>query len=410
MEQKQLEQLPWTKKYEPTKVSEILGQDKSMSTLMSFIQNFSPKLKKKGIILYGPTGCGKTSAIYAIAEDLGMEIYEVNSSDFRDSKSIQDTVGNAIKQVSLFGKKKIILIDDVDGMSGTGDRGGASAIEKIIDDSKFPVILTATDPWDSKLKGLRKKTMMIGFDELGYLSVAKIIKNVCDNEGIEHSEKSINSLARMSGGDARAAINDLQILCTKEKKINDKNILEIYQRYKKETILEALVKVFKPNTIELSKGAFNNIDENMDRILLWVDNNLPKEYKKPQELKKAYDMMSLSVLYNARIRKRQYWRLLSYIYSFVSEGIAIAKKEPIREYTKYEQSDRILKLWIAKNKNATRKVIAQRIAEKTHTSEKDALQEILPYIKIICRSDKKIGEKVCNYFEFDEKEKKWLSK
>ena len=53
-------------------------------------------------MIYGPSGTGKTCSVYAIANELGHEVVEVNASDMRNAEQINQKVGNAINQQSLF--------------------------------------------------------------------------------------------------------------------------------------------------------------------------------------------------------------------------------------------------------------------------------------------------------------------
>src|SRR3989338_10761699 len=105
---------PWTLKYAPKNAKEIIGQDDVIAKLKEFITNFK-KSRKKALIIYGPTGCGKTSVAYAIANEVNCEILETNASDVRNKEQIESVVGSASKQMSLFYRSKIILIDEIDG-------------------------------------------------------------------------------------------------------------------------------------------------------------------------------------------------------------------------------------------------------------------------------------------------------
>ena len=147
-----------------------------------------------------------------------------------------------MKQRSLFAAGKIILVDEIDGLSGHQDRGGVQAITKLLEDSAYPVILTATNPFDNKFSSLRSKSKMIEFKQLDYSDVYIILKKICGSEGIGFDEEALKTLSRRSGGDARAAINDLQSL-TQDKKILAKESLdELSDRNKTESIIQGFLR------------------------------------------------------------------------------------------------------------------------------------------------------------------------
>ena len=156
---------PLINKNLPKTTKEIVGQDNVVKQLKNFIINFKNE-KKNSALIYGPSGTGKTCSVYAIANELGLEVIEVNASDFRNAEQINQKVGNAIKQQSLFAKGKIILVDEIDGLSGHEDRGGIQAITKLIEDSAYAIILTATNPFDNKFSSLRSKSNLIEFKQL----------------------------------------------------------------------------------------------------------------------------------------------------------------------------------------------------------------------------------------------------
>ena len=179
---------PFTHKYTAKSTKDIIGQDESINNLKKFISNYSNE-KKNSALIYGPSGTGKTSSVYAIANELGYEVIEVNASEFRNAEQINLKVGNAMKQRSLFAKGKVILVDEIDGLSGHQDRGGIQAITKLIEISTYPVILTATNPFDNKFSSLRSKSAMIEFRQLDYMSIFDILKIICNNEKIKYDDE-----------------------------------------------------------------------------------------------------------------------------------------------------------------------------------------------------------------------------
>ena len=399
---------PLTHKYTAKTPKDIVGQDEVIKKLKNFIINFD-KEKKNSALIYGPSGTGKTCSVYAISNELGLEIIEVNASDFRNADQINQKVGNAIKQQSLFAKGKIILVDEIDGLSGHEDRGGIQAIIKLIEDSNYPIILTATNPFDNKFSSLRGKSNLIEFKQLDYLSIFKILKKICEHEKIKFEEDVLKALSRMAGGDARAAINDLQNLTQNKNELARESLEELSDRNRTENIMTALNKIFKSTDLKIAASAFENVEEDLSEQLLWIDENLPKEYTKPEELAKAYEMLSKADVFNRRIRRWQHYRFLVYINLLITAGIASAKEEKHKHLVEYKPTGRILKLWWAKQKSMKKKAIAEKIAEKTHTSKKEILKATMPYLPIIFRN-KEMGKKIINELDLDDEEVEWIRK
>jgi replication factor C large subunit len=398
---------PWIRKYQPKSLKDVKGQDSAVKQLEDFVTNFK-KQKKKATIAYGQSGTGKTATVHALANDLNYEILEVNASDFRNKDIINSVIGTAINQRSLFFKGKIILVDEIDGLSGMKDRGGVSALAKLISDSPVPIIMTSDNPYEKKLSDLRKKSELVQFRTLAYTTIFNVLKSIADEEKIKYKEEELKTLARRAGGDLRAAINDLQSL-TQDGKLTKEDLEQLSDREKKESIISALTKVFKTTDPSIAIKAYNNVEEDLNKINLWVDENLPKEYTKPQDLARAYDFISKADVMNRRIKRWQHWRFLVYINAYLSAGIAVSKDEKYKGFVSYKPTTRILKLWQAKMKYMKRTSIASKIAEKTHSSTKRAIKDTLPYLKPIFKN-KKMGGQLAEELDLNEEELEWLKK
>ncbi|MBS3131347.1 replication factor C large subunit [Candidatus Woesearchaeota archaeon] len=400
---------PYAKKFLPEKSSDIIGQDMAVNELKDYISNYKSQ-KKKAALLFGPTGTGKTSSVHSIANEMGLEILEVNASDTRNAEEINQRIGAAMGQQSLFSKGKIILLDEIDGLSGTGDRGGIQALISLLEKSAFPVVLTATNPWDNKFSKLRSKSEMIAFNPLEADDVFSILKKICAAEKIKHDDSVLKGLARRSGGDARASINDLQMLTMLSGELTKESLEELSERNREETILSALTRILKTTDPKVALAAFDNVRENLDEQLLWLDENIPREYTNPEDLARAYEKLSRADVFNRRIRRWQHWRFLVYINELITAGIALSKDEKYRGFTEYKPTGRILKLWWAKQKSMKKKAIAEKIAERTHTSVKDALKSSLPYMQHTFRKSKQFREELTKELELSREEAEWMGK
>jgi replication factor C large subunit len=314
-------------------------------------------------------------------------------------------------QRSLFFKGKIILIDELDALSGTKDKGAVQELIRLIEESAFPIVCTVNDPYDKKIASLRKKSQLIEFHTLDYRTIANNLKRILDNENCEYEEDALKALARRAGGDMRAAINDCETSTSSGTKKLDKKAIEEFEeheRNKTESILNALLKVFKTTDVTLSKTSFDNVNEDIDTIGLWLEENIPKEYE-GEDLKRAMMCLSKADVYKGRIRRWQHWRFLVYINALYSVGVSLSKDKKYSKFVKYSQPSRILKLWQAKMKYQKRKAIAEKIAEYTHTSQKRIIKDVMPYIQIMCKN-KSLAESFKNEFNLDKEEIEWLAK
>jgi len=400
--------IPFTKKYSPKTLKDIKGQDKAMKGFKKWVSDFKNQ-KKKAIWIYGPSGCGKTSLVYALANELGYELIEVNASDSRNKEQIEQKLGGAVFQQSLFSKGKIVLVDEIDGLAGREDRGGMAALIKIIEKTPFPVVLTATNPWDYKFNKLRGKCNLIELDALNYMDIGEVLVGICNQEKIKYDLDVLKLLARRVGGDCRAAVNDLQTLTELTNELSKESLEELEQRSQEESMPNALLKVFKTTDPKIAIGAFDNVKEDMDQRMFWIDENLPYEYDKPEDLARAYDKLSKADVFNRRIRRWQHWRFLVYINALISAGVAVSKDKKYKKFVQYKPTGRLLKLWWAKQKSMKKKAIAAKIAEKTHSSTREVLKDI-EYFKVIFKKDKDMSKDISKYLDLDKEEIAWLRK
>ncbi|RME77343.1 replication factor C large subunit [Candidatus Woesearchaeota archaeon] len=395
----------WVEKYVPKTTDQIVGQEEAIKKVSAFIDNYKQQ-KKKALLLYGPPGCGKTSLAYALSAQKNLELIELNASDFRKPEQIENILGAASKQMSLFAKGKVILVDEIDGISGTKDRGGIPALIKMIKGSAFPVICIANDAYNDKLKTLRKEAELIEMHPIGISQGSKVLEEIARKEQIAFDSTQLQSIMRRSGGDLRAAINDLQISAALGS-LERKDMDALSDREHEESLPQALVRVFKTTDPQVALGAFDNVTEDHNEIMLWIDHNLPQEYTKPEDLARAYDYLSRADIMNRRIRRWQHWRFLVYIYAYLSAGIAVSKEEKYRTFTKYKPTMRLLRIWQVNMKNAKRKSIAQKLAEHTHCSSKEAFEHVA-YFK--AAGNTKLIDQLTQELELDDGEVAWLRK
>jgi replication factor C large subunit len=207
----------------------------------------------------------------------------------------------------------------------------------------------------------------------------------------------LKTLARRACWDLRAAITDFQILVDKDKKLSKESIDELSERERKENIMNALRLVLKTTDPNVAIKAFDSVEEDFDQCALWVDENLPAEYEKPEDLARAYDYLSKADIMNRRIKRWQHWRFLVYIKSYLTAGIAVSKDEKYKKFVPYRPTTRLLKLWRAKMKYH-------------HTSTRRIVQDVLPYMQAAMKKNRKLCDELADEFELGKEEIAWLVK
>lgn len=367
----------WIEKYRPRSFEEIKGQEEAIIKIKEFIENFHlgklTKTSKKAMILHGPPGTGKTTLAHVISKETNSEIFELNASDLRNKIKLQEILRPAIEQRALIKKNKIILVDEVDGISAV-DRGGLGELLSLIEITSFPVIVTANDVWDRKLSPLRRKSELVKLKEINYRTIKDIAISILRKEKRFIENDVLTKIAIKAKGDLRAAINDLQT----ESGIKEPGA-DVGERNKEVDIFNALRTLFKEKTGNDTMKIFDSVNMTMDNIILWVEKNIPAEYQ-GEELAKAFDLLSKTDIFRRRIYKQQYWRFLVYENIFLSYGISASKKQAKFGFTSYKKPDRILKIWLNNQKNVKKKSIAKKYARYVHIGHKRATKEF-PVIK-----------------------------
>ncbi|KAL7049840.1 hypothetical protein ACKWTF_003874 [Chironomus riparius] len=192
----------------------------------------SMKVLNNCVVLSGKNGSGKTSSVYALANDLNYEVIEINAGSKRNGKKILQDLLEATQshrveknlmddelsldnfQSDAVDKKTIILIEDAE-LTFENDDGFISSIQQLINISKRPVILTTNDISCQHLqKFLQHNEIIYDSPKNSVTKYLSLISIATANYQIDEAE--IEYLYTTNRYDLRKTINEIEFFIRSE--------------------------------------------------------------------------------------------------------------------------------------------------------------------------------------------------
>ena len=393
----------WTVKHKPKSLAEVIGNKETIQKFVDWIKSWDKGApKKRAAFLYGPPGIGKTVTVEALAYDFQMELVEKNASDYRTEDAINRFAGLASQYGSLFGGKRIVLLDELDGLTGTADKGGVKAITDIVKTAQCPIVLIANNAYDPRFSNLRSYCFLIEFKKPPAGEVTKHLKRICICEGIQADEEALKFIAQRSGGDVRSAVNDLQALAQGQKKLAYEDVSWLGYRDRQDTIFNVLRMIIYGRTCLSAKQAVDMANMDIDMLFEWIYENVPEHLTDPHDLARAMDALSIADVYRGRIRATQDWSFTRYVIDYMTAGVAMARQNTkAHGWIPFKFPARIQMLSRSKAERAMRLNIGRKIKRRCHISANRASKEVLPFLKIIFKNNADMAAGLAKWLDLD---------
>jgi replication factor C large subunit len=372
-------------RYAPKKLDEVIGNAERLAQVRQWMLHWLSGRRKQPLLLWGPPGTGKTSIAYALKEEFDLDIIEINASELRNKNKVERVVLPTSMAGSLFGRGRLVLIDDADILAGNADRGGSGAIVSFLSECACPVIVTATNIWDKKLAAIRNECEPVEMKKISKVSIRKLLEHIAKKEKLELDPDKIDRIAENASGDVRAALNDLQCLSPTLRE-REKDIFNLVRGiFKAERYAEVR---------ELLRG-----DIDYELLKLWMDENIPAEYETTKDIAAAYDSLSKADIFDGRIRRTN-WQLLKYSIDLATAGVALAKASAYRKFTKYGFPGYLRNMSRTVERRAMLKAIGLKLGARLHASRRHALL----YLPLIKEFGKKNPDAIMDFYGLEDEE------
>ena len=183
----------FVEKYKPKTPQEMIGHKDQMSELGAWLTQF-PKVERRGVLITGPPGIGKTTMAHLVAAAIGYKVAEYNASDTRSITSLQ-----GLGERRLI--KEVVIMDEIDGLS---ERGSIGSIAALIKTSHVPIICIANDK-PPKLKPIISVTLDIKCNRPMKSTIAIALSKKIPGT----TREQIETLCEANGNDIRSILNTL---------------------------------------------------------------------------------------------------------------------------------------------------------------------------------------------------------
>ena len=255
---------------------------------------------------------------------------------------------------------------------------------------------------------IKQLSEVVKFAKIRLPTMRLVLKQICDLEGVKITPDALDELCRRADGDLRSGTNDLQLLAEGTDQITFDSLGVLGQRNVKSSIFDAVREIFKSTDLEHARKAIWDLDESPEDIIHWLDENLPREYRRPPDLVRGFDALSKADLFLGKIRRRQYYRFWSYASDLMTFGVALAKHDRYHGWVQYQFPGWILQMSRTKQIRQLQRGIARKIGLHCHTSHKVVSKDVLPYFRYIFKVDHEFAVRMSMGLEFTKDEVGWL--
>lgn len=204
---------PLASRMRPTTLDEVVGQEHIIGKDKLLYRAIRAD-KLGSVIFYGPPGTGKTTLAKVIANTTRSHFTQLNATT-AGKKDMEEVVKEAQQRLGMYGKKTILFVDEIHRFN----KGQQDYLLPFVEDGTLILIgATTENPYFEVNGALISRSVIFELKSLEKEDIKKLILRAVTDEkkglgsyGAEITPDALEFLADIAGGDARAALNAIEL-------------------------------------------------------------------------------------------------------------------------------------------------------------------------------------------------------
>ncbi len=204
---------PLASRMRPEKLEEMVGQKHILGENKLLYRAIKAD-KLSSVIFYGPPGTGKTTLAKVIANTSDSEFRQINAT-VAGKKDMEEVVNAAKDSLGMYGKRTILFVDEIHRFN----KGQQDYLLPFVEDGTIILIgATTENPYFEVNSALISRSTIFELKELDKEDIKILINRAMSDEvkgmgayGAKMSEDAIDFLADIANGDARTALNAVEL-------------------------------------------------------------------------------------------------------------------------------------------------------------------------------------------------------
>jgi replication factor C large subunit len=372
----------WSEKHRPKTVQEMVGNEDARLVAIKWLAGWVNG--NRPLLLVGPPGTGKTTLVHTLAKQHDYDVVEMNASDIRNKEALQARITPVFQNTTnLIGKKIMLFLDEVDGISGREDTGGLDTLINLMKETAVPVIMAANKK-SLKIMKLAKACKIVQFSPVAPRLLLLLLDHVLRSEGVKLGSDDKTSIIDNSRGDVRSLLNSAQSRAAGYSTVSNKDIVDV-------DIEDAINGYFNADTLNQAMQFILRADvsypdpryrplspeERRKDMLAALFSSIVSSQMEQHDLALLLNVLSKADMIVGRANALRQWHLLKYVNSLIAIELYEKSRQKRIKYRQYSMPWPVMGPIFARSQS-TRKILDE-LALALHMSRSSAGIFVLPY-------------------------------